>query len=315
MLTDNENSEIDAFDVYMRKGEFLRRLRELELQDEAERAAQEDSSSPENSDAVVKTSAGQQIFIYETFLADQRYYDDSKHVNYKYIDYGTLGTSSPLVMEQDHRLGKGGLCWDAAFILGEYVESVWKDHPLLPNKSFIELGSGTGLAGLMVAKALNVHVTMTDLPELMPLLQRNIARNLPQMELDTKNLDEVYWEYMGGEASSSSGCHDSRGSATASVLCWGNKEQEKSHGTFDVIIGADLVASLYDPYALADTVFHLCHNQSKVYISFKERQTEYHVMFETAMRQQFSKLEILLPNSRNANPEVKILVAESKNLS
>jgi predicted nicotinamide N-methyase len=315
MLTDNESNEIDAFDAYMRKGEFLRRLRALELQDEAERAAQEDSCEP-NSDAVVKTSAGQQIFIYETFLANQRYYDDSKHVNYKYIDYGTLGTSRPLVMEQDHRLGKGGLCWDAAFILGEYVESVLKDHPLLPNKSFIELGSGTGLAGLMVAKALNVHVTMTDLPELMPLLQRNISRNLPRMELDAKKLDEVYWEYMGGEASSSSSDYrDSRESATASVLCWGNKEQEESHGTFDVIIGADLVASLYDPYALADTVFHLCHNQSKVYISFKERQTEYHVMFETAMRKRFSKLEILLPNSRNANPEVRILVAESKKKS
>ncbi|GAX22985.1 hypothetical protein FisN_15Hh119 [Fistulifera solaris] len=308
MLTDNENSEIDAFDAYMRKGEFLRRLRELELQDEAERAAQEDSFESSQPNAVVTTSAGQQIFIYETFLADQRYYDDSKHINYKYIDYGTLGTSRPLVMEQDHRLGKGGLCWDAAFILGEYVESVWKNHPLLPNKTFIELGSGTGLAGLMVAKALDVHVTMTDLPELMPLLQRNIARNLP--DEDTKELDEVYWEYMGGDET---GCR--RGSATASVLCWGNKEQQESHGTFDVIVGADLVASLYDPYALADTLFQLCHNQSKVYISFKERQTEYHVMFETAMRKRFSKMDIMIPQSRNANPAVRILVAESKKMS
>lgn len=309
MLNDTENSEIDAFDSLMRKGEFMRRLRELELQDEAERAAQEDSC--ESNDSVTTTSAGQQIFIYETFLAHQRYYDDSKHINYKYIDYGTLGTSTPLVIEQDHRLGKGGLCWDAAFILGEYVENVLKSNPLLHTKTFIELGSGTGLAGLMVAKALNVHVTMTDLPELMSLLQRNISRNLPRKASDTKDLDEVYWEYMGGE----SGRRDSRGSASASVLCWGNKEQEASHGTFDVILGADLVASLYDPYALADTVFHLCHNSTKVYISFKERQTEYHVMFETAMRKRFTKLEILSPQSRNANPGVRIIVAENKMMS
>ena len=312
MRTDRETVEIDAFDELMRKGEFMRRLRELELQDEAERATQDDSSC-ESHDAsvVVTTSAGQSIFLYETFLAHQRYYDDSKHINYKYMHYGTLGTSTPLVMEQDHRLGKGGLCWDAAFILGEYVELVLKGNPLLPSKTFIELGSGTGLAGLMVAKALNVHVTMTDLPELMPLLQRNIARNLPRKDSDTKDLDEVFWEYMGGE----SGCRDCRGSASASVLCWGNKEQEASHGTFDVILGADLVASLYDPYALADTLFHLSHNTTKVFISFKERQTEYHVMFETAMRKRFSKLDILSPQSRNANPGVRIMVAENKRMS
>ena len=81
------------------------------------------------------------------------YYDDLKHANINYIDYGHVGkkrncdvvggnngggcassTSTAawdfsdgengggrLVVDPRKRLGKGGLCWDAAFVLGEHV--------------------------------------------------------------------------------------------------------------------------------------------------------------------------------------------------
>ncbi len=41
----------------------------------------------------------------------------------------------------------------------------------------IELGAGTGLAGLAAAAALRCRVTLTDLPAALPALRRNVAAN------------------------------------------------------------------------------------------------------------------------------------------
>ena len=123
-MSDHESDDSgDPADHLMKRGEFLRKLREMELQDEAERQATHEVSQNDdgNDDECVVFSNGDRLLRYELFLEHQRYYDDLKHVDFKYMDFGCLGTDTPLIVEQDKTLGKGGLCWDAAYILGEYV--------------------------------------------------------------------------------------------------------------------------------------------------------------------------------------------------
>ena len=93
----------------MKRGDFLRQLRMLELADQAERDSVQDDTSQHLDDQVDVLPNKQRVLRYDSYLAHQRYYDDLKHIDCHYIDYGTIGGSGRLVIEQDKRLGKGGL--------------------------------------------------------------------------------------------------------------------------------------------------------------------------------------------------------------
>ena len=295
------------------RGQLLRKLRALERQDEAERAATADGElSLQQPVVVVQTQAGATIVLYASFLAHQRYYDDLKHVDHKYIDFGDFQTGSRLVLEQDKSLGKGGFCWDAAFVLGEYLVQQLIETPATKQEiRAIELGCGTGLAGLIVAKAVpDCHVVLTDLPELMPLLNRNVHRNFHK-DIPIFEEEVELREYMHRDVVSNN--EHVRGSVSASILTWGDRGQEESHGTFDIVFAADVVATLYDPVALAKTIANLCHDKTTVYVSFKERLSSIHRHFEESMGARFGRIDIIRPTeSRNRNPEIRIMIARAK---
>jgi hypothetical protein len=106
---DRTEEPMGMADSLMKRGDFLRQLRQLELADQAERdKLRQDDDSPQ--DDQVDVLANKQLMLrYDSYLAHQRYYDDLKHVDCHYIDYGTIGGSGRLVIEQDKSLGKGGL--------------------------------------------------------------------------------------------------------------------------------------------------------------------------------------------------------------
>ena len=283
-------------DAMMMRGEQLRRLKELWMAEEEEEVVLEDDTDKE--DCHVETTTldyeiledGKRILRYESYLQHQRYYDDLKHIDCAFIDYG-----GGLVVEQDKALGKGGLCWDAAFILAEHVSST--EQELLQSKRVLELGAGTGLCGLLVATLVQCHVDITDLPALLPLMRRNQQLNF------------------GGGDSSFVKQHDHTpaplGTSAASILTWGIPA-EYPPDPYDVILGADVVASLYDPIALAETMWDLSHSQSVVFLSYKGRLTEPHELFEKRFRQLFDTVERLKPKSRNNNPHVWVLKATKR---
>lgn len=106
----------------------------------------------------------------------------------------------------------GAFIWDAGVVLAAMLG----DDPAIAGKRIVELGSGTGIAGLSAAAA-GAHVVLTDRSAGMALLEANIALN---------GLDDI---------------------AVASELLWGSTldaNEIKSHGSFDVICGSDL---LYEP--------------------------------------------------------------------
>ncbi|CAE8702711.1 unnamed protein product, partial [Polarella glacialis] len=77
----------------------------------------------------------------------------------------------------------GCVVWDASVVLAALVVSLASDGRLgLEGGAAVELGSGeTGLVGLALARALGPSQTkgcvLTDVPELLPALQRNLERN------------------------------------------------------------------------------------------------------------------------------------------
>jgi predicted nicotinamide N-methyase len=267
MMDCMEEDDYDATAILFSRGDFLRKLREMEREDQAKRDA--DRGDP------TESSVPQDTLRYEIFLKDQRYHDDLKHINYKFVDFGEIN-GKQLVVEQDRSLGKGGLIWDAGFILGEHVirESYWRSAS--KTCSIVELGAGTGITGLMVASAFpEVHVEVTDLPQLMPLLEKNCA-NTPN--------------------------------TSASVLEWGGNVK----GSYDVILGADVVASIYDSYGLAKTIYELAHSNSLVYLACRDRLAGSIEEFEGHLQGMFLHVERRKADSSNKNQDVWILIARGK---
>jgi predicted nicotinamide N-methyase len=258
--------EYDASDALFQRGDFLRKLRELEREDEAQRV-RDVHECQENEDTLQ----------YESYLSNQSYYDDYKHVNYKYIDFGPIGGDEPFVIEQDRTVGKGGFVWDSAFILAEHVvkTSQW---PVDKAISVVDLGAGTGLCGLMVARSfpLTTKVHLTDLPQLQPLLEQN-SKQAPN--------------------------------ASFGVLEWG---KSLSSEKYDVILGADVVASIYDSSALAKTLCDLANPETKVYLACRDRLAGSIERFEIQMKQMFAKVERRKTDSSNKNPDVWIFYASGR---
>lgn len=300
---DDESDDHDAFDAMLNRGAFLRRLRQLELEDEKLRQASEaEEASSSNSRANNNNSnSNEDTLDYDSFLQRQAFYDDYKHVNYRFLEFGPVGDAhqnkdhNPLLIEQNRTCkNKGGHVWDAGVILAEHVlheQAEWKKaqqhHPRGP-VSMIELGSGTGVTGLYVATALpgDVQMALTDLPEVMPLLQANLDHN-PH-------------------------CH---ATTTAFPLAWGSTNGYANHH-YDVILGADVVAGIYDPVKLAQTIADLCRDErTLVYLAVNHRNDEIVRTFEAAMRPLFNSMERRSPVSRNKNPNVTILVATGKTCS
>jgi hypothetical protein len=267
-----EEDDYDATAVLFNRGDFLRKLREMEREDQAQREADRDPL--ESNQGQDRSNVPQDTLRYETFLKDQRYHDDLKHINYKFVDFGEIN-GKQLVVEQDRSLGKGGLIWDAGFILGEHVirETYWRSNN---TSSIVELGAGTGITGLMVASAFpEIHVEITDLPQLMPLLEKNCA-NTPN--------------------------------TSASVLEWGGSVK----GNYDVILGADVVASIYDSYGLAKTIYELAHSDSWVYLACRDRLAGSIEEFQGHLQKMFLHVERRKADSSNNNQSIWILIARGK---
>lgn len=316
------------FQQMMNRGQYLRQLRLLALADEQERLQaqncdarassceekkEEDDldSVPEKQmeDRVAVLANGDRVLDYGSYLAHQRYHDDLKHGDVRYMDFGAVSNVNGedcgrLVVEQRKRLGKGGLVWDAGFVLGEHVianEAEWNgmggdasDPPRI-----VELGAGTGLTGLMLAKATRSDVLVTDLPELEGLMRDNVNRNfggdLSEEQSDLLNTCD----------------NKSKGTVTARTLRWG-VESDYDGAPYDVIVGADIVTSLYDPVALAQTLHALSGPATKIYLSGKARLDRPHAIFDVEMHRLFERVERIAPMSRLRSPGVFIIAAEGK---
>ncbi|CAL5368272.1 unnamed protein product [Camellia sinensis] len=72
----------------------------------------------------------------------------------------------------------GSMLWDSGVVLGKFLEhAVESGTMLLQGKKVVELGSGCGLV-ICIAALLGAEVILTDLPNRLRLLRKNVGTNL-----------------------------------------------------------------------------------------------------------------------------------------
>ena len=92
------------------------------------------------------------------------------------------GTASARLHEDDNDhaydpLGTFSTVWDGAQSLATLLANKEECPIVLERKRVLELGSGTGLAGLAAAVCGASKVYLTDLPDALPLLKKNLMAN------------------------------------------------------------------------------------------------------------------------------------------
>ncbi|XP_049588614.1 EEF1A lysine methyltransferase 3-like [Syngnathus scovelli] len=155
--------------------------------------------------------------------------------------YNVMGQELSIIQLFGANLGVAALVWESAVQLCRYFEGhsvEWR------GRRVIELGSGTGVVGIVAAR-LGADVTLTDLPMTLPQLEANVCANMP-----------------------SSGWPSAP--PTVLPLSWG-EDHMKFPSDWDLVLGADIV---YIPKMfplLVDTLAHLCRKKGVVYLSCKMR--------------------------------------------
>lgn len=159
----------------------------------------------------------------------------------------------------------GCVVWDAAIVLSRYLEICSFNGKLsLTGRKVIELGSGLGCVGLTAA-CLGADVTMTDLPELLPLLQKNISAN------------EDMWKDNGGKA-------------IAKCLNWSTNFKINDWFQPDLLLIADCIYYLKSVDELIATMTKLCSETTEVIISQEERDSENQRNVWNAFLEKFKKI-------------------------
>eukprot|EP00759_Apiculatamorpha_spiralis_P039235 PhF_6_TR38110/c0_g1_i1/m.56877 len=97
-------------------------------------------------------------------------------------------------------LGIAGRLWDGALCLIRYLESE-EGGRHIKGKRVWEIGSGTGAAGIATALLGANYVTITDLPDAVPLMQLNIDLNRSKKGVLSDNIRVLAFPWgMDGEA-------------------------------------------------------------------------------------------------------------------
>ncbi|KAI6004163.1 putative methyltransferase-domain-containing protein [Pisolithus albus] len=96
-------------------------------------------------------------------------------------------TAIQITLRLDASPGCGGIAWPAGEVLSNYI--ALRGEQYCHGKTILELGSGTGLVGL-VAGALGGHVWITDQAPLLGIMQDNVIVNNLQSFV---NVAELNW--------------------------------------------------------------------------------------------------------------------------
>lgn len=110
--------------------------------------------------------------------------------------------------------GTGGYVWEAGQVFGRFLAT---HSDAVRGKRVLELGAGSGMAGIVCSMSGASQVMLTDKPDLLHILEANIGHN---------------------QGRCAAGCR-----LGARALAWGADFTEEGDEEWDVVIGSDLLYS------------------------------------------------------------------------
>ncbi|XP_055496919.1 EEF1A lysine methyltransferase 3-like [Leucoraja erinacea] len=194
-------------------------------------------------------------------------YDSGENDDYesttliRWNNFEFCGFSLKIARMMDSRLGISSYIWDAGVSLCQYFE---KEDVSFTGKKVIELGSGTGIVGILAA-LLGGNVTMTDKPDTLKQINSNIAVNIPIA------------------------C---RHRLKVSSLIWG-EDQTKFPNDYDFILGSDIVYSSICYPALLETLRYLCNQGTTIYLSSELRSGNGSIPFHDVILPDYFNCEVV----------------------
>ncbi|KAK3373272.1 putative methyltransferase-domain-containing protein [Lasiosphaeria ovina] len=105
-----------------------------------------------------------------------------------FLDFSGL-LAEPLKLQEDLKTGCGGQLWPAGIVLAKHMLRYHRDK--LQHSRILELGAGSGLVGLAIAKGSSIDLSLyiTDQVEMEALMQHNIVLNRLQGQVETRVLN------------------------------------------------------------------------------------------------------------------------------
>ncbi|CAA7403405.1 unnamed protein product [Spirodela intermedia] len=136
----------------------------------------------------------------------------------------------------------GAVMWDSGIVLTKFLESaVDSGRLVLQGSKVVELGSGCGLVGCAAA-LLGARVVLTDLPDRLKLLKKNVEVNVKE--------------------------RNARGSAEVCELTWGDDlDAELTEPPPDFVVGSDVVYSEAAVVDLLSTLRHLSASCTTIFLA------------------------------------------------
>ena len=163
-------------------------------------------------------------------------------------------------------LGTGTFVWPAAHVLAKFLENNFnsRDNIQLNGARVCEIGSGTGMTGL-VAASLGAEVYLTDQDPILPLLASNVARACSDSNNNIMDSSKLH----------------------VCIYDWGNQNHVRALcPPFDMLLISDCVLpKLYPIEPLVQSVNALLGDSSVAYFSYEHRP---HSLFDP--RHEFSRL-------------------------
>eukprot|EP01116_Phalansterium_solitarium_P010071 TRINITY_DN24496_c0_g1_i2.p1 TRINITY_DN24496_c0_g1~~TRINITY_DN24496_c0_g1_i2.p1 ORF type:complete len:265 (-),score=56.81 TRINITY_DN24496_c0_g1_i2:45-839(-) len=104
---------------------------------------------------------------------------------------GPRPAGDAIVIEQDEETAS--CVWDASIVLAGYLAGPALDDEFWRGKRVIELGSGCGLSGMAAACRGPAETVLTDLGDVMPVLERNVRHNFPTAADAGIRVAELFW--------------------------------------------------------------------------------------------------------------------------
>ncbi|XP_038639157.1 EEF1A lysine methyltransferase 3-like [Scyliorhinus canicula] len=174
--------------------------------------------------------------------------DSKLPTHFEEKNYQFYGHNIKITMFKGASLGVSSFVWAPGMVLCRYFEAEKFDFT---GKKVIELGSGTGIVGILVA-LLGGDVIMTDRPNVMKQIEYNIVANIPS---------------------------SSRHRAQTRALDWGI-DQDKFPADVDVVLGTDIVYSPTQFPNLLKTLHHFCQEKTTIYlcsdVKYREGSVKFH---------------------------------------